>query len=278
MSPDGTALAVADSGFENIRSIQIETGIVTTLAGPQHLYESGLQDGTGDAARFDGLKSLVWSHDGSSLYVADGINDCIRKVLVTTTPATVTTFAGLNARAECTEAGRAPRNSTEPWASYYSPAAQALSYHRMDTNEWTLTRPAGFDQPPRSRPRSDTIATTASYSDGVRTCAHFDGPDGLAMSADGTYLVVVDSANNVVRRVGLAIEDDSVTTIAGFRNGEDGLRTRSYVNAGDGVGSACLATCHRSSRAPTVLNLRPDAFASRVPLAQRWLLSRSRDV
>jgi DNA-binding beta-propeller fold protein YncE len=52
--------------------------------------------------------------------------------------------------------------------------------------------------------------STGGYKDGHRLCAQFDGPMGLALSADGT-LLVADFSNNVVRK----IVGDVVSTFAG---------------------------------------------------------------
>jgi len=88
ITTDGTNLYVVDSFNHTIRKIEIMTGAVTTLAGSAG--SPGSADGTGAAARFrmpDGITT-----DGANLYVADRVNNTIRKIVIET--GAVTTLAG----------------------------------------------------------------------------------------------------------------------------------------------------------------------------------------
>ena len=71
LSPDGSALFVADCDINKIRRVEVATGAVTTFAGSG---EEGDEDGVGDAAHFNGLAGLALSLDGSALFVADLFN------------------------------------------------------------------------------------------------------------------------------------------------------------------------------------------------------------
>lgn len=62
----------------------------TTLAGVQS-FLGGYKDGSTSAAEFNGPQDVAVSSDGSSVYVADGYNHCIRKIK----SGQVTTIAGL---------------------------------------------------------------------------------------------------------------------------------------------------------------------------------------
>ena len=78
----------AMGGYCNeIRKIEIATGVVTTLAGSSL---KGYADGTGADARFDDPEGITT--DGKNLYVADEYNNAIRKIVIAT--GAVTTLAG----------------------------------------------------------------------------------------------------------------------------------------------------------------------------------------
>ena len=85
---DGTNLYVADHNNHLIRKIVISTGAVTTVAGTG---SSGSADNTtGTSASFNGPTGITT--DGTNLYVADGNNHLIRKIVIST--GVVTTVAG----------------------------------------------------------------------------------------------------------------------------------------------------------------------------------------
>lgn len=88
ITTDGTNLYVADRNNNTIRTIVIATGAVTTLAGQAGV--SGSADGIGGAARFMAPSGITT--DGSNLYVADTVNDTLRKIVIAT--GSVTTLAG----------------------------------------------------------------------------------------------------------------------------------------------------------------------------------------
>ena len=68
ISPDGSALFVADCCNYKIRRVEVATGAVTTIAGSG---TAGSADGVGDAAEFDGPRGIAISRDGGALFVAD---------------------------------------------------------------------------------------------------------------------------------------------------------------------------------------------------------------
>jgi hypothetical protein len=84
---DGANLYVADTSNHLIRQIVIATGVVSTLAGSG---SSGSADGTGAAATFNQPRGLAT--DGTNLYVVDGFNSTIRKIVIAT--GVVTTLVG----------------------------------------------------------------------------------------------------------------------------------------------------------------------------------------
>lgn len=89
-----TNLYVTDGINETVRKL-IPTGtnwVVSTIAG--QVLVSGSNDGTGTNAQFNGPAGIVVS-GGNTLYVADDNSHTIRKLALTGTNWTVSTFAGL---------------------------------------------------------------------------------------------------------------------------------------------------------------------------------------
>jgi outer membrane protein assembly factor BamB len=79
----GKDLYVVDATSSAIRSIDLEGGSVTTLAGTG-LYEHGDQDGTEDAARLQYPLAIEADMEHRMLWVADTYNNKIRRVGVKT--------------------------------------------------------------------------------------------------------------------------------------------------------------------------------------------------
>jgi len=93
ISPDSSALFVADCSNHKIRRVEVATGAVATLAGSG---ENGDADGVGDAAQFNNPYGIAISPDGGALFVADFHSHKIRRVEVAT--GAVTTIAGSGTR------------------------------------------------------------------------------------------------------------------------------------------------------------------------------------
>lgn len=97
VATDGANLYVTDPNSSTIRKIELATGNVTTFAGHTVIDSAmglmtGSVDGKGRAARFGNPTGIT--SDGKSLYVADGYNHNIRKIVIAT--GEVTTLAGPN--------------------------------------------------------------------------------------------------------------------------------------------------------------------------------------
>jgi hypothetical protein len=87
LATDGLYLYLADTYNNRIRKIKISTGEVSTLAG-NGIYM--LADGVGASASFSYPTGITC--DGPNLYVTDGVNNAIRKIVIST--GAVTTIAG----------------------------------------------------------------------------------------------------------------------------------------------------------------------------------------
>jgi sugar lactone lactonase YvrE len=186
-APFGVAVAadggiiVADAGNHRIRRIATN-GDVTTIAGGSTF---GFVDANGTAARFNLPSGVAVDADGS-IVVADANNNRIRRISAT---GVVTTIAGNNT-------GFVDANGIS--ARFSVPASVAIA-----ADGSILVADTGNNRIRRIASNGDvtTIAgSTAGHVDATGTFAQFDGPNGIAIAADGT-VIVADTANHRIRRI-----------------------------------------------------------------------------
>ncbi|MCP3059699.1 hypothetical protein LXT21_13005 [Myxococcus sp. K38C18041901] len=90
LSEDGATLYIADRTHRVLRTLDIASRRVSTVAGARYTGADQSVDGRGAAARFSSLGGIV--RVGAALYVADTFNHSVRRVDLTTYD--VTTLAG----------------------------------------------------------------------------------------------------------------------------------------------------------------------------------------
>ncbi|EOD20444.1 hypothetical protein EMIHUDRAFT_208291 [Emiliania huxleyi CCMP1516] len=181
ISPDGSALFVADKGNNKIRRVEVATGEVTTIAGSG---EAGDADGVGDAAQFANPAGIAISPDGGALFVADCNNNKIRRVEVAT--GEVRTIAGSDKAGDADGLGDA--------AEFCSPTGLAIS---PDGSALFVTDFSN-DKIRRLEVTTGEVTTisgsgTAGSADGVGDAAQFNYPEEVAISPDGSTLLVSSS-------------------------------------------------------------------------------------
>ena len=202
---------VTDAANDEIRMVT-PAGVVTTLAGAAG--PSGTTDGTGTAAQFSSPGGLAMDSAGN-LYVADTLNDTVRKIAP---GAVVTTLAG-------TAGTSGTDDAVGTAAQFASPAAVAVdstgNVYVADSGNETIRKitPAGV---------VTTLAGSAGTRgnlDGTGTAAQFDTPSGVAVDSAGN-VYVADTNNDTIRKI-----DPSgvVSTLAG---------TAGSIGFADGTGSA----------------------------------------
>jgi sugar lactone lactonase YvrE len=180
ITTDGTNLYVADQSNNRIRKIIISTGVVTTLAGAA----VGSSDGTGTSATFNFPTGIT--SDGSNLYVSDGSNNRIRKIVIST--AVVTTLAG---------AGSGSADGTGTSATFSFPFHinnDGTNLYVVDQNNHRIRKIVIA---------SGVVTTLAGSSNGsvdaTGTSAKFDLPRGI--TTDGQSLFVVDYTYARIRKI-----------------------------------------------------------------------------
>ncbi len=173
ITTDGTNLYVADSGNCTIRKIVIATKVVSTLAGTAGAC--GNVNNTGAAARFSSPHGLTT--DGANLYVADTVNQAIRKIVIATgavsTLATSVTFAD-------------PKGICTDGSNLYVTRSYDHTIHKIVLASGAETTLAG------------TAGASGSTDSGVQSPLFYQ-PIGIA--TDGVSLYVADSANNAIRKI-----------------------------------------------------------------------------
>ena len=206
-------LFVADRDNSVIRKVT-PAGVVTTFAGSAGQFAS--VDGVGAAARFGSPTGLAIDSD-DNLYVTDAWFNNLRRI----TPGGL--VATLADRPAMTGAPGIPGTDT---------ANHALTGIVRDA-AGNLYVANSYNHVIRKRAPDGTVTTLAGQHD---VCGHADGaagtatlcsPSGMALDAGGN-LVVVDAANQLVRRIS---PQGRVTTLAGMP-GQEGGR--------DGPGASAL--------------------------------------
>lgn len=213
-------LYASDIGSATIRQITA-TGEVTTLAGSG---SNGYNDGTGVAASFYWPSGLAVDA-GGTLFVADALNQIIRKI---TSGGVVTTLAGMAGRF-----GSFDGVGTE--ARFYNPNGVAVNL------QGTVYVADSINQSIRAISSSGQVTTLAGNPaggssltkgavDGVGLEARFNVPIDVATDAAGN-VYVADLYNHCIRKVTAA---GVVTTVAGAAPDPATNRSAGYA---DGIGS-----------------------------------------
>lgn len=193
-------LYVADSGNIAIRKITPDGEVSTVAGGPSNV---GYTDGPVATADFLYPEGVGVDAAGN-IFVADTMNDCLRKV----TPAgVVSTFSGA-----CTMALNAatPIDGTNITARF-----KDLGQILMKADGSMYVTDSGAVRHVATNGSVTTIAGmlgTHDFADGVGSAARFKRPQGMALS--GTTLVVADPGNMRIRSIDLTT--NTVTTIAGM--------------------------------------------------------------
>jgi sugar lactone lactonase YvrE len=204
---------VAELGNCTIRKVTA-AGVVTTVAGLAG--SAGSEDGTGSAARFCDPSGVAMDGAGN-VYVADSINDTIRKITPTGVVTTLAGQAGASGYADGTVSAAQFNNpmgvAVDGWGNVYV-ADTGNNMIRKITAAGVVTTLAGQ-------------TGSAGSADGVGTAALFNAPTGVAVDGLGS-IYVADKGNNTIRKITI---NGVVTTLAG-------LAAAATVGNTDGVGIA----------------------------------------
>jgi len=202
---------VADMYNQSIRKIS-PAGVVTTMAGTG---AAGANNGAGTTATFYNPGGVAVDKN-NTVYVADGDNYAIRKILST---GVVSTFAGSGSPGNTNGVGTAAS-----FGRIKSVAVDASNVlYIADCNNYVI----------RKISTSGTVTTFAGsgspgFADGTGTAASFSNDFSLATDAGGN-IYVADAGNKLIRKITTA---GVVTTISGngSTGSEDGVATNANFN------------------------------------------------
>ena len=220
---------VADSVSHTIRKIT-PAGVVSTLAGLA--LSAGSTDGTGSAARFSQPRGVAVDAAGN-VYVADRVNQTIRKI----TPAgAVSTLAGLAGSAGSADGtGNAARFDNPGGVAV--DAAGNVYVGDFNNNSIRKITPAGV------------VSTLAGFSgifgsaDGTGSEARFNSPFGVAVDGAGN-VYVADTGNNTIREITPAGVVSTLAGLAGSTGSTDGTYGAARFNSPFGVAVDAAGTVY----------------------------------
>ena len=187
--------------------------VVTTLAGAAG--QTGSSDGSGTAARFHKPEGVAVDSAGN-VYVADYLNQTIRKISPAGVVATLAGSAGQSGSS----------NGTGTAALFHNPQGVAVD---SAGNVYVADE---FNDEIRKITPSGVVtilagSTLPGSANGTGTAARFSSPEGVAVDSGGN-VYVADTANQEIRKVTPA---GVVTTLAG---------SAGHNGSSDGTGTAAL--------------------------------------
>ncbi|MGZ3443323.1 MAG: hypothetical protein ACXVDD_27570, partial [Polyangia bacterium] len=193
------ALYVADANNDTIRKVDLKSRAVTTVAGSAGA--SGLTNGAGAAARFNGPTGLAFDGANARLYIADANNGAIRVYDPATTQVTTLT----------TQLTQPDGLVYDGSGTLYAADAGSHQVWSVDVSTHAATLLAGSGR---------------GFRDGVGVQAHFDAPSPIAL--EGGALYVGDTLG--LRKMDLSSKQVSTVPV---RGGDARILTGAL---GDGAG------------------------------------------
>jgi len=192
---------------------------VTTLAGTG---SSGSANGTGTSASFNQPSGITT--DGTNLYVADSMNNLIRKIVISTGVVTTVAGTGSNGSADNTTGTSAsfnyPSGITTDGTNLYVADSNNHLIRKIVISTGVVTTVAG-------------VAGSTGSANGTGTSSSFYSPSGI--TTDGTNLYVAETSNHLIRKI--VISTGVVTTVAGTgsRGSANGTGTSASFNQPNGI-------------------------------------------
>ena len=202
---DGSTLFVADYENHLIRTIDVGSQQVTTLAGLNGT--DGYANGFGTNALFNYPTAVSISEDSMILFVGEEMSHCVRMIAVYTKE--VTTLAGSSTSGHVDGVGTNAQFG-EVWGVAAGGGRHGTIVYVADYSNEVIRM---IDVPSTVVTTLAGTSGTSGYLDGAGLSAIFSGPNGLALSHDGHVLYVAEYDGNRVRA--LEISTGEVTTVAG---------------------------------------------------------------
>lgn len=196
VSVDGNRLYVADTRNNAIRLVNLQTGLVSTIAGGTN----GSADGTGKTAQFSAPDGVALSSDEKTLYVADYNNHTIRSIDLAS--GQVTTIAG-----QVNRCGHVDGFGTK--ATLCSPGLLATDGNTLFWGDTTTGLVRAFNLTTGQVSTMAGAPGVIHMQDGDYTeipgalagPVRYNSTTGIAVAPDASFLLFTDSLANTVRIV-----------------------------------------------------------------------------
>jgi len=195
ITTDGTNLYVIDPNNYKIRKVVIATGVVSSLTGAANTASApGAADGAGPGATFGGLGGITT--DGTNLFMADGNNDKIRKIVIAT--GVVSSFTGV-ANTAGSQAVLDGAASTATFAEPLGITCDGTNLYVSDAYNNKIRKIVIATGVVSSLTGVASEQSASGAADGAGATATFNQPSGI--TTDGTRLYVVDTFNSTIRKI-----------------------------------------------------------------------------
>jgi DNA-binding beta-propeller fold protein YncE len=190
--PDGSSAFVADTSNHRIQKIATTTASVTSFAGSSTI---GTTNGIGTSASFDSPYAVTVAPNGIFAISVDFMAQLIRAIEISTVG--VTTLAGSADSSSATDG--IGTNARFSFARSASIAPDSSFVLIADSNNNAVRKIV------MTSAQVTTLAGRYSgYSNGLGSNARFNNPRGLSISPEGSYVLVADRNNNIIRRIAMA--------------------------------------------------------------------------
>jgi sugar lactone lactonase YvrE len=195
ISTDGANLYVADMYNNKIRKIVIATGVVSSFTGAANTAGAyGSADGAGATATFNTPDGITT--DGTNLYLADYMNNKIRKIVIATGVVSSLTGAANTAGV----AGAADGAGTAATFNYPSGiTTDGTNLYVSDAGNNKIRKIVIATGVVSSLTGTVNTAGAVGAADGAGATATFWQPIGI--TSDGSSLFVADFGNNIIRKI-----------------------------------------------------------------------------
>ena len=220
----------------------------------------GSADGTNSAARLANPFGVAVDRAGN-LYVADKLNDTIRKVTRVGSNWVVTTLAGMAGFPGSADGTNTAARFNYPYgvavdsAGNVYVADQGNSTIRrlalVGTN-WVVTTLAG-------------LAGVPGWANGKGSAARFNGPKSVGVDTNGN-IYVADQYNDVIRKVTPAGDVSTPAGVAGVPGSADGTNSAARFNEPHGVAVDSAGNVY-------VADLLNDTIREVMPVGANWVVS-----
>ena len=221
-------LYIADAGNNLIRKVAVATGIITTVAGNGAAGYSG-DGGPAAAARLNQPVSLAADGSGN-LYIADSMNNVIRKVTAAT--GIITTVAGNSATGYSGDGG--PASSATLTGPHGVAVDNSGNIFIADTGNNAIRKVSAATGIITTVAGNGVLGYTGDG--GQATNAELHSPDAAAVDQYGNVFIA-DIFNYVIREVAAAT--GIITTVAGNGtmggSGDGGPATKAQLGSPEGL-------------------------------------------